>query len=85
MIERFDTYVLTDKGFIATAGHWVFHCYNRGMSKDTYLCAVYRNKQTHKRAVACAAGGTIRWCREAVISMMDEGGYLRRLDAQASN
>ena len=69
MIERFDTYVLTDRGFIATKGSLVFDCYTETGSR--FEVALYRNGQKHKRAIAWAGTGTIRWCREAAIRMLD--------------
>lgn len=71
MIKRFDTYVLTDRGFIATKGDLVFHCYQYGVVRNSFEVALYTNKQKHKRARAWAGSGDIRWCREAAVRMID--------------
>lgn len=70
MIEFFDTYVRTEKGFVAVKGDQVAICDKRGLMENTYQCCIYRNRQTHTRALYYIGGGTRRWVREAAVAAM---------------
>ncbi len=70
MIEYFDTYVRTDRGFIAVKDDLVAHCWKRGSYDDSFVASVYRDRQKSKRPIAHASGGTVAWCREAIIGSM---------------
>ena len=67
MIEYFDTYVRFNDGFVAVKGEFVCICKER---YDSYDVAFYRNRQSHKRAIAVCLGGNIRWCREHAVNSM---------------
>ena len=71
-IEYFDMYVRTDDGFIATKGDKIIQCYwTAGMD---YGVAIYKDRQKSNRCLAYAGGGSVEWCRKAVIKQ------LQRLD-----
>ena len=70
MIEFFDTYVRTKKGFVAVKGDLVAICDMRGLTEHTYQACIYRNRQTHTRALYYIGGGSRRWVREHAVAAM---------------
>ena len=80
MIEYFDTYVRTEKGFVAVKGDLVAICDKRGILEDTYQVCIYRNRQTHTRAIYYIGGGPRRWVREHTVEAMKglHGKRIRR-------
>jgi hypothetical protein len=67
-IKYFDMYVRFDNGFIATKDDYIIH--GKLLSDHNYGAAIYKDRQTTKRCVAYATGGSLEWCRKAVIGRL---------------
>lgn len=80
MIEFFDTYVRTEAGFVAVKDDLVAICTKRGILEDTYQACIYRNRQTHTRAIYYIGTGRRRWVRESTVDAMKglHGKRIRR-------
>ena len=74
-IKYFDMYVRINDRFIATKGEFIIHGFHRVGRQ--YAAAVYRDRQTTKRCLAYASGGSLEWCRNSVIDQIQKI-YLRR-------
>jgi hypothetical protein len=80
MIEFFDTYVRTKDGFVAVKGDLVAICDKRGLMGHTYQACIYRNRQTHTRAIYYIGQSSRRWVREATVTVMRKFHEQRQTD-----